>query len=65
MAKIVNTYGSEKIERMFNFDRQKGYTEAMKVVVECDAALTAEQTESVVYALDEFVDKVKKIVEKF
>ena len=65
VVEILNTYGHGKIERSFNFKREKDRIENLAVIIQCDATLTAEQTEKIVAELDKFIEKMKKVVEEF
>lgn len=64
MLETLNTSGREKIDRMFKFERNKGYTQNVIVTFQSDAMLSGEQTKKIIDALDEFIEKVKKCVEE-
>jgi len=65
VAKIHNEYGHGKFDKSFNFERKENYLESVTVRVTTDAVLTGEQTGKIKDALDEFVEKLKGIVEEF
>lgn len=65
MAQIHNEYGHGRFDKSFNFERKENYSESMTAKVTTDAVLTGEQTGKIKDALDEFVEKLKRIVEEF
>ncbi len=65
MAQIHNEFGHGRFDKSFNFERKENYSERMTAKVTTDAVLTGEQTGKIKDALDEFVEKLKRIVEEF